>query len=377
VPYNGLDQYINRWTKQYTALMDRIRLEIMAEISRQGPTADISAIVRAVFQKYGVTEKLQTYLEQAVVGGLKQGITISATTEAAVNWYLAGGYINKNLFSQATVANPQRLITELQNQMQLRQATAMAAQNIQDVGIISGEVAKDVQKALSAARKQFASYGDYEGWTQLNAEVRRLQKRINKLTDPSTSKLKRAYQDVIDAINSRSIKAMDKASKYALYFKERYNAERIVRTETARAYGQAFHSTNLYDPDTTAFKVVLSNRHPAYDICNVHASADLYGLGRGVYPKDKGPEYPFHPQCLCVLFPVYEAETGADVNHTPDPDKMTEYIGGLSDKSRRQLLGVEGAKAFASEPESWTQYLRNWHGHTAITPQIPIENLYR
>ena len=40
-------------------------------------------------------------------------------------------------------------------------------------------------------------------------------------------------------------------------------------------------------------------------MCDVYASVD-YGLGRGVWPKEKVPKRKPHPHCLCYLIPITE-----------------------------------------------------------------------
>lgn len=45
----------------------------------------------------------------------------------------------------------------------------------------------------------------------------------------------------------------------------------------------------------------LHPRHPKRDICDVHATADLHGLGPGVYPPQSVPRFPPHPHCICYL----------------------------------------------------------------------------
>ena len=44
------------------------------------------------------------------------------------------------------------------------------------------------------------------------------------------------------------------------------------------------------------------------DICDMYAKADMYGLGAGIYPKDKLPPLPVHPHCLCRYVEVIEGE---------------------------------------------------------------------
>ena len=51
-----------------------------------------------------------------------------------------------------------------------------------------------------------------------------------------------------------------------------------------RAYAEGEIARHLDDPDVVAFRWRMSSSHPIVDICDVYANADLYGLGRGVYP---------------------------------------------------------------------------------------------
>jgi hypothetical protein len=51
----------------------------------------------------------------------------------------------------------------------------------------------------------------------------------------------------------------------------------------------------------------LSKSHKVTDICDTLASQDLYGLGPGVYPKDKLLPKPAHPHCICFETIVLEA----------------------------------------------------------------------
>ena len=59
--------------------------------------------------------------------------------------------------------------------------------------------------------------------------------------------------------------------------KARYFAERIARTEKARAYMDGVMYQYAHDPDCVAFKWKLSSCHPCDDICDLYARADLWG----------------------------------------------------------------------------------------------------
>ena len=70
---------------------------------------------------------------------------------------------------------------------------------------------------------------------------------------------------------------------------------------------------------------------------------DKYGLGAGVYPKDKTPVPPFHPFCRCQMIPKYAHEY-AKPKLNANADK--EYLSGLKEWQRARILG---SKAKANE----------------------------
>lgn len=79
-----------------------------------------------------------------------------------------------------------------------------------------------------------------------------------------------------------------------------YEALRLARTEMAAAYGMGTMKSAELNPVNEGIQFMLSSSHPEYDICDEICDADNYGLGPGVYPIDKAPDYPFHPNCLCI-----------------------------------------------------------------------------
>lgn len=60
------------------------------------------------------------------------------------------------------------------------------------------------------------------------------------------------------------------------------NAMRLMRTEINRAHGEAYISGALAHPDAAGVRFLLSPAHPEPDICDLHAAANLHGLGPGV-----------------------------------------------------------------------------------------------
>jgi hypothetical protein len=102
--------------------------------------------------------------------------------------------------------------------------------------------------------------------------------------------------------------------------KLRYEATRIARTEAARAHTAARVDSVRDTPGVDALEWTLAGVHPVEDICDVYASADLYGLGPGRYPVDRAPSLPAHPNCMCTLTPVITAESiMRDLRGEPKP----------------------------------------------------------
>lgn len=59
----------------------------------------------------------------------------------------------------------------------------------------------------------------------------------------------------------------------------------------------------MKQPRLHFLQVRLSSKHEAVDVCEFYTDADMWGLGRGVYPKAEAPVPPFHIGCRCALSP--------------------------------------------------------------------------
>ena len=140
---------------------------------------------------------------------------------------------------------------------------------------------------------------------------------------------------------------MAELENLAKHFKDKYDIE---------CYQIAIHKDEGYNfkDDARAFeyassndiqvvKIQMSITHPRTDICDYYAGVDKYGLGAGVYPKDKAPVPPFHPFCRCQMVPKYAHEySKPKLNANADK----EYLSGLKEWQRARILG---SKAKASE----------------------------
>lgn len=80
-------------------------------------------------------------------------------------------------------------------------------------------------------------------------------------------------------------------------------ARRLARTEMSRIHGAATIQAVKDVPFTAGIQWMLSNRHTHPDACTDNARRDAHGMGPGIYPVDKVPRFPNHPNDLCVLSP--------------------------------------------------------------------------
>ncbi|PHS23483.1 MAG: hypothetical protein COA83_09600 [Methylophaga sp.] len=114
------------------------------------------------------------------------------------------------------------------------------------------------------------------------------------------------------------------------------NALRLFRTEINRAHGNAYQASVFSHPDVIGTRFLLSPNHPKHDICDMHASANLYGLGAGVYPEGKNP-YPAHPNTLSFVEAVFKDEVTAK-----DKAGKTTRMGWLEQQSQQHQNSVLG-----------------------------------
>lgn len=118
--------------------------------------------------------------------------------------------------------------------------------------------------------------------------------------------------------------------------KTRYMADRIAQTELARAYTDRVAGQIMQDDTIEVVQIKLNPRHPLPDICDLHAKADLWGLGPGLYPKAKAPKPPFHPHCWCRLVTRPDL-TAAQAKEREDGAR--EYLRSLPPAEAARILG--------------------------------------
>lgn len=102
--------------------------------------------------------------------------------------------------------------------------------------------------------------------------------------------------------------------------------ETIAVTETNTAHFESNRLSASRSPVIRALEWRLSGRHAGLrsspDECDYLATADLYGLGPGIYPPEKIPAQP-HPRCQCTFFYVTRPPEDWD-KPRPQPDRVQD-----------------------------------------------------
>ncbi|MFM2057909.1 MAG: hypothetical protein RLY71_2294 [Pseudomonadota bacterium] len=141
--------------------------------------------------------------------------------------------------------------------------------------------------------------GDPQTRKDLAALVEQGQQQASRL---KTGALRAAYSEAIDAWKAgKGEEALNRRLEVAVREKNRYMANRIAQTELARAHQAQVAAEFMADDQVEVVQVMINPTHPRMDVCDLHGRADLFGLGRGCYPKAKAPQPPYHPFCRCAL----------------------------------------------------------------------------
>jgi len=139
---------------------------------------------------------------------------------------------------------------------------------------------------------------------QLGKSARSLGKQFLEFADQQPVQLSKEMQKFIADLAPQDAQRV--IEKYARK-KLNYNATRVARTEIQRAYRTSYVEQAKSLPFVKGIKWNRSRTEYDCSVCHNLATADLYGLGPGVYPPDKAPTMP-HPHCRCyyttVLMPL-------------------------------------------------------------------------
>ena len=330
--------------------------------------------VRQAYREYPVMrilfgeliDQIRAEAERGYGEALPQGITDRLFTQSWTpdNLTLSERTTRGGILVRELVA---RTISEqIKKSATYRQASLAIFDGYQEAGIIPTQsLPKFLQDLTRVARRAGVSRGE------ILAALKPIRRQIAKGT---TAGMRAAYSQLVDALEDQNEKALNKAIYAATQERTRYFADRIARTEMARAYQDGFLLKWDNNDDCIAYQWRLSGRHPRYDICDLYAKANLYGMGPGIFPKDKVPRLPAHPHCMCFLKPVIRGM----INNEEPIDRVEEggreYLDSVSLHHRQMLLGVHGVKDVMGGKVSWTQKARGYGGKKIDSRLSPNES---
>ena len=292
-------QAVIRFDKKYLQLLKDVE-SLAKKYMAKGMAYDI-AVARAFTEiAPAQTEKL---IETAIINAIKDNVvSVSVAREVVKGWErsykLDGADLSKRIYNN--INNVNKVVgKEVQAALSKTQGWERTASQLQKNLPINGDIPKYLDKISKISGVDIGQANK----RQLSRAISTARREIDRLSIGAapTKRLKAAYESVINAINSGKENVVEKAVGRAIKEKAYYNAQRLARTETAKAYGDTFFDSILKDDDIVAYQSILSPRHPVPDICDFYATSDLYGLGKGVFPKHTGAPYPYHPNCLCIF----------------------------------------------------------------------------
>ena len=357
----------NAWRKDAAQAVVALYDKLDAGIKIEQAVTEIQYEYPALFTLSGLKESL---VEVACYGaGIVPGVLIAAQAKEwgealSVAWSADGMKLSVKLHG-ASKKMRNAIIDTVRSQMRKNHTWIQSARALYD-GYNAGHVAREQQIAeyMKAVRNAALS-GNSVQLRVARTATRNIQ-RLSRNGAPNQA-LKSAYKKLLDSAMVGSDKQLKNAVRVAVHEKSRYVAERITRTEMARAYADGFMAAADQNPDIVGMKIKLSSRHPECDICDMYAEADFSGMGAGAYPKEKVPPLPIHPHCLCRYSEIYKGEAGKP--HLQIQEGGDAFLKRLNKTQLNQILGKSGAVAW-EKGKDWQTYARGW-----IRPKRPESRL--
>ncbi len=365
-----LQRQLEAFSKRYgtQGYLMKARIEILM---KQGKSPEDA--VRQVFREFGVEDWLQVNVAKVIVGTAQDALgkeaasalSTAAILEALSNPWDGSGLTLSEKIHGASNVMLNDVISTLREQIRRNKTVKDTAQALYD-GYKSGHVVREQQlpqylDELTRWTRRSRENLSQEELKDLQRSIRKVRYQADDLVDDRSTynHFRTSLRELMDKLEHGSEKAAQRALQNAIQEKSRYVAERIARTEGARARYDAFMAQAGEDEDVVAYKWKLGSRHPAEDICDMYANADLYGLGKGVFPKDKVIPQPAHPHCLCHYAPVYWGEI--------DEKKRSDNVEGRGNAwlkrqplhIRQAILGVKGEQEWRVGRAGWMEKARN------------------
>ena len=158
-----------------------------------------------------------------------------------------------------------------------------------------------VEKLRESAKGLIKNPQMREMWERTVAEAERKIEKLSRTRSKVSAR--RLLEEIKKAVEKGREELIEEAIKWFVYDRQLSRLKTIAQTETANAFHEAQILVTEKDENIIGYRWRLSRSHPRPDVCDLYANVN-FGLGRGVWPKDKVPRIKPHPHCLCYLVPV-------------------------------------------------------------------------
>lgn len=366
---NPAEKAASKISKAYDPVIEKFAKAIKENLaSGMTPSKAVDAAAQSsnmsAFLKFKMTKEIESMVE-GLGGKIKDDVAFR-------RWYLNKVWIGEemNLSSRINdMAKFEDVKASISTSLKDGKAWNSIAQSLTDKDLTKADIPKYMNDLLTASRKVTKDPATVREYRKF---LKAAESNISNLAKNGapTQRLKAAYANIVEASKKTSSKSIEHAIDRMAKAKARYNADRIARTETARAYAQQTYSETIEDDQVIGIGYDLNSGHPRTDICDFYTGADLYGLGAGRYPLSHLPKYPFHPNCLCSMYNVYSGNVGKF-----DSKKAAKFLKNMPESKRKFLLGSEGNTAFKRNPSTWEDNLSGFDGYKSITTLFEADKI--
>lgn len=82
-------------------------------------------------------------------------------------------------------------------------------------------------------------------------------------------------------------------------------------------------------------------------------------MGKGIFPKDKLPQIPAHPHCMCHLKPIVKGSLNNETPTEQIEDGGRKYLDSIGKYKRQKLMTIQGEKGY-QQGFSWQSLVKNY-----------------
>lgn len=192
----------------------------------------------------------------------------------------------------------EEMAVEVERGLKARKGIERIAKKIQKLDTAVEELPKYLQEVEALARA-----GSPELKRVAKGYLKRATKTMGTMVDGSLKStpysLRSPTQKFLRDVQKAGVDGIDRVVKEYVEKKAAWRAKVIARNESLNALQESYVKNAERKPGVYAFRWRLSGAHKKADECDVHANANQFGLGVGLYPGNAIPHR--HPGDMCVV----------------------------------------------------------------------------